>query len=95
MGVAVGKYFPSDEFEQVKMSTVPKESNDPLVIHWGGMAIHAPDGSKLDCREVIVTEIDLDDEFAYEVTVFGVDLGLYAQLFEDQIKAHEKSLNGS
>ena len=94
MGVASGKFDPTDAFAQFRSVLRPaldgarKEQRDMRYL--AGLRAITANGVALVCSHVEVIEYgEIDEPFALEVFCNGIPYPLYEELFPDHVKAYE------
>ena len=94
MGVAFGRFEPSDAFAPLRNAMKPardgagKEQRDAQ--HLVGVCASTSDGIVLVCSHVEVSEYgEADNPFAWEVSCLGIEYSLYEALFPHHVKAYK------
>lgn len=95
MGVAVGRFEPTDAFASLRDAMKPardgagKERRDMRFLV--DVRARSADGTALVCSHVEVCEYgEADHPLGWEVTCFGIEHPHYEELFPHHVKAYEQ-----
>jgi hypothetical protein len=93
MGCAEGQFLPFDEFVKFRDGVTPARANDLTIKRWIGLSLAKPDGTIIDCVDVVLFEYDFGDHTELQVDALGIDSALYEDLFPGRYAEYEASVS--
>lgn len=90
MGIALGRFIPTEAFSQFRLQNSATEDTDQRI--WVGFKVSTENDIDIDCTAVSIIEYgEENDPFDIQVSCLGISYPFYSELFPHHVEGYENS----